>query len=54
MTDKTAASIENYCNMYKRPYILYRSTDLHKICGKMPTYLTPFTELKVKVCGPFP
>ena len=41
MTDKMAASIESCCEMYKRPYLLNRSTDLHKICGKMFASLTP-------------
>ena len=35
MTDKMATSIESYCEMYKRPYLLNRSTDLNKICDKM-------------------
>ena len=42
MTDKMAASIESYCEMYKRPDLLNHSTDLHKICGKMFASLTPF------------
>ena len=42
MTDKMAASIESYCEIYKRPYLLNRSTDLHKICGKLFASLTPF------------
>ena len=33
--DKMAASIESYCEMYKRPYLLNRSTDLPKMCDKM-------------------
>ena len=41
MTDKMAASIENYSEMYKRPYLLNRSTDLHKICDKMFASLSP-------------
>ena len=42
MTDKMAASRESYCEMYKRPHLLNRSTDLYKICGKMLASLTPF------------
>ena len=42
MTDKMAACIESYCEMYKRPYLLNRSTDLHKICGEMFVSLIPF------------
>ena len=40
MTDKMAASIESYCEMYNSPYLLNRSTDLHKIFDKMFAYLT--------------
>ena len=42
MADKMVASIENYCEMYKSPYLLNRSTDFHIICGKMFATLTPF------------
>ena len=42
------------CEMYKRPYLLNRSTDSHKICGKMFASLTLFTESTIKVCEPFP
>ena len=41
MTDTMAASIESYCEMYKRLYLLNRSTDLHKICIKIFAFLTP-------------
>ena len=53
MTDKMAVSIDSYCEMYKRPYLLNRSTDLHKICGKMFAALTPFYQSEVTVGGPF-
>ena len=42
MTDQMAASIESYCEMYKRPYLQNHSTDLHKICGKMLASFTHF------------
>ena len=42
MTDKMVASIESICEMYKMPYLLNRSTDLHKVCGKLFASLTPF------------
>ena len=42
MTDKMAASIESYCEMYKRPYLFNHSTDLHIICGKIFASLTSF------------
>ena len=35
MTNKMAASIESYCEMDKRSYLLNRSTDLCKTYGKM-------------------
>ena len=38
MTDKMAASMESYCEMYN---LLNRLSDLHKICGKMFASLTP-------------
>ena len=52
ITDKMAASIESYCEMYKRPYLPDRSTDLHKIYSKMFIFLTLFNEVRVKICGP--
>ena len=53
MTDKMAASIESYCEMYKRQYLQKRSTDLHKICGKMFAFLTPFLlKWQLKFAGP--
>ena len=40
--DKMAASIESYLQKYKRPYLLNRSTDSHKICCKMFVFVNPF------------
>ena len=42
MTEKMVASIESYCEMHKRSYLLNCSTDLHKIWGKMFASLMPF------------
>ena len=46
---------------YIRPYLLNRSTDLHKILWQNVSFFNPppplfffFTEVTVKVCGPFP
>ena len=47
MTDQMAASIERNCEMYKRPYLLSRSTDLHKFVAKMFAL-----KLQLKAVGP--
>ena len=54
MAVKMTASMESYCELYEKLYLLNRSSDLHKICGKMLASLIPFTEVTVKVCWPFP
>ena len=53
MDNKMAASIESYFKMYKRLYLLNRSVDIYKICGKIFASLTFLLKWQLKFVGHF-
>ena len=51
---KMETAIDSHCEMYKRPYMLNRSTYFHKTCcKKVPLSKNPSSEAKLNLCGPF-